>query len=256
MEHIVSEGIVDSYFKKLKENLSVDVAIAGGGPSGLIAAYYLAKAGLKIAIYERRLAPGGGMWGGAMLFNQIIVQTNALPVLDELGIQYNEFKDGYYVMDSTHTTSALIYQATKAGAKIFNSTTIEDVIFHDNRVSGIVLNWARIRREQLPVDPLSISAKAVIDGTGHDCDITRTVAQKNNVKLNTKTGGVIGERSMSADEAERTTIDNTKEVFPGLYVTGMAANAVSGGYRMGPIFGGMILSGKKVADLIIKQIKG
>jgi len=159
-------------------------------------------------------------------------------------------------MDSIHTTSALIYQATKAGAKIFNSTTIEDVIFHNNRVSGVVLNWAGIRREQLPVDPLSISAKAVIDGTGHDCDITRTVAQKNNVKLNTKTGGVIGERSMSADEAEKTTIDNTKEVFPGLYVTGMAANAVSGGYRMGPIFGGMILSGKKVAELIIKQIKG
>jgi len=148
-----------------------------------------------------------------MLFNQIIVQKNALPILDELGVQYSEFKDSYYIMDSTHTTSALIYQAKKAGAKIFNSTTIEDVIFHNNRVSGVVLNWAGIRREQLPVDPLSISAKAVIDGTGHDCDITRTVAQKNNVKLNTKTGGVIGERSMSADETERTTIYNSMRIL-------------------------------------------
>jgi len=52
MEHIVSEKIIDANFKKLKENLSVDVAITGGGPSGLVAAYYLAKAVLKVAMYE------------------------------------------------------------------------------------------------------------------------------------------------------------------------------------------------------------
>ena len=34
MEQIVSSEIVDSYFKKIKETLSVDVAIVGGGPSG------------------------------------------------------------------------------------------------------------------------------------------------------------------------------------------------------------------------------
>ena len=30
MEQIVSSGIIDSYFEKLKSNLSVDVAIVGG----------------------------------------------------------------------------------------------------------------------------------------------------------------------------------------------------------------------------------
>jgi thiamine thiazole synthase len=35
----------------------------------------------------------------------------------------------------------------------------------------------------------------------------------------------------------------------------MAASAVSGTPRMGPIFGGMLLSGKKVADLIIEKLK-
>lgn len=44
MEQIVSTGIIDSYFAKLKSNLSIDVAIVGGGPSGIVAAYYLAKA--------------------------------------------------------------------------------------------------------------------------------------------------------------------------------------------------------------------
>lgn len=255
MEQIISAGIIDSYFKKLKENLSVDVAIVGGGPSGLVASYYLAKKGLKVALYERKLAPGGGMWGGAMMFNEIVVQKNALFILDEFQIDYNHYDKDYYTLDSVSATSALIYHATKAGVKIFNCTTIEDVVFLNDRVSGIVLNWAPVQREKMHVDPLVIMAKAVIDGTGHDCDIARTLERKNNVIFNTESGKVMGERSLAVDEAERSTVDNTKEIFPGLYVSGMASNAVSGGFRMGPIFGGMLLSGKKVADLISDKIK-
>lgn len=77
---------------------------------------------------------------------------------------------------------------------------------------------------------------------------------KNDVKLNTKTGKVMGECSLSIDEAERTTVENTKEIYPGLYVSGMASNGVSGGFRMGPIFGGMLLSGEKLAGLIAKDL--
>jgi len=65
----------------------------------------------------------------------------------------------------------------------------------------------------------------------------------------------MGEMSLSVDEAERTTIENTKEIYPGLFVSGMASNGVSGSYRMGPIFGGMLLSGEKVARLINGQLK-
>lgn len=254
MEQIVSAGIVDSYFKKLKENLTVDVAIVGGGPSGIVASYFLAKKGFKVAMYERKLAPGGGMWGGAMMFNEIIVQKEALHILDEFKISYKHYESDYYTLDSVHATSALIYHATQAGVKIFNCTTVEDVVFQNDKVSGIVLNWAPVQREHMHVDPLVIMAKAVIDGTGHDCDIARTLERKNNITLFTETGKVMGERSLSVDEAERTTVENTKEIFPGLYVSGMASNGVSGGFRMGPIFGGMLLSGKKVADLIAQQL--
>lgn len=256
MEKLVSLGIVENYFEKLKNNLSVDAAIVGGGPSGLVAAYYLAKAGKKVALYERKLAPGGGMWGGAMMFNDIIVQKEALPILDELGVSYKHYKGDAYVVDSVHATSALVYAATKAGATIFNCYSVEDVIFQNEEVAGLVVNWAPVMREGMHVDPLMIEAKAVLEGTGHDCMVARLVARKNNVKLNTPTGEVAGERSLNVEEGERTTVENTKEIYPGLFVSGMAANGVSGSPRMGPIFGGMLLSGKKAADLMLKKING
>ena len=60
---------------------------------------------------------------------------------------------------------------------------------------------------------------------------------------------------MWSDAAEKLTLDNTREAFPGLYVAGMAANATFGGPRMGPIFGGMLLSGEKVAQLLLERLK-
>ena len=254
MEQIVSSGIIDSYFEKLKSNLSVDVAIVGGGPSGIVAAYFLAKASKKVALFDRKLAPGGGMWGGAMMFNDIVVQEEAMPIIKELGVSYKEGANGTYIMDSVHTTSALIYQATKAGATIFNCYSVEDVVFHNDAVAGVVVNWAPVIREGMHVDPLTIMAKAVLEGTGHDCEIARVVARKNDIQLNTPTGGVIGERSLNVELGEQTTVENTKEIYPGLFVSGMAANGVSGSFRMVPIFGGMLMSGKKAAELICEKL--
>ncbi len=255
METLVSRGIINSYFEKLSRNLTLDAAIVGGGPSGLVAAYYLAKAGKRVALYERKLAPGGGMWGGAMMFNDIVVQSNVLPILDELGVAYTKGEEDTYIVDSVHATSALIYAATKAGATVFNCYSVEDVVFKGEEVVGLVVNWAPVIREGMHVDPLIVTSTAVLEGTGHDCMIAKTVARKNSVTLNTPTGGVIGEGSLDIDAAEPATVVNTKEIYPGLFVSGMAANGVSGSPRMGPIFGGMLLSGRKAAELIIEKIE-
>ena len=235
IETKVSQGIISTYFEKLEKNLDLDVAIVGGGPSGIVAAYYLAKAGLKVAQFDRKLAPGGGMWGGAMMFNQIVIQEEAMDIVREFEINHAPFGDGLYVMDSVESTSSLLYHAVHAGATIFNCYSVEDVIFKNNQVSGVVVNWTPVLREGLHVDPLNILAKVVIDGTGHDSEIAATVARKNGIRLATETGAVIGERSLD--------------------VCGMAASAVSGTPRMGPIFGGMLMSGKKVADEIIARLK-
>lgn len=255
IETKVSEGIITTYFEKMRNNLNLDVAIVGGGPSGIVASYYLAKAGLKVALFDRKLSPGGGMWGGAMMFNQIVIQEEALHIVKDFEINYTPYGEGLYTMDSVESTSALLYKAVHAGAAVFNCYSVEDVIFKNNIVSGIVVNWTPVLREGMHVDPLNILSKYVIDGTGHDSEICKTVARKNDIRLATESGSVIGERSLDVAVGEEEVVKGTKEIYPGLYVCGMAASAVSGTPRMGPIFGGMLMSGKKVADSILEKLK-
>ncbi|SIN66278.1 thiazole-adenylate synthase [Acetomicrobium flavidum] len=255
-ELVITRAIVDGYFKKLTDNLDVDVAVVGGGPSGLVAAYKLAKAGKRVVIYERRLSVGGGMWGGGMLFNEIVVQEEARKILDELDVRTAPYRvAGYYTADSVEAVSTITSKAVKVGAIVFNGISVEDVVVHeDGRIQGLVINWTAVEMAGLHVDPLSIHCKYVIDATGHDTEVVKVVARKMPGKLLTPTGNIEGEKFMSPDRAEKLTIENTREVFPGLYVAGMAANATFGGPRMGPIFGGMLLSGAKVAEEILSKL--
>jgi len=253
-EKIITRAIIDRYYEKLKENLSVDVSVVGGGPSGLVCAYYLAGNGLKVALFERKLSIGGGMWGGGMMFNEIVIQEEGKRILDEFGIRSQPYGEGYYTADSIETISTLCSKAVKAGVAIFNLISAEDLILRKNRVSGLVLNWTAVEMANLHVDPLTIESRCVVDATGHATEVVAILQRKNDVRLFTETGKIVGERSLWAEAAEKDTLINTKEVYPGLYVTGMAANATFGSYRMGPIFGGMLLSGEKVASLIIREL--
>ena len=250
----ISRAIIESYKDKLVKALDVDVAIVGAGPAGMCCGYYLAKADKKVAIFERKLSVGGGMWGGGIMFNEIVVQDKAKRILDEFGIKTRLYEKGYYLADSIEAVSTICAKTVKAGVKIFNLLSAEDVMIRKDRICGLVLNWTAVEIANLHVDPITMKAKVVVDATGHAAEVVHIAERKSGIKLKTKTGKIMGEKSMWAEVAEDTIVKNSKEVCPGLYVSGMSANAVFGGPRMGPIFGGMFLAGEKVAKDLIKKL--
>ncbi|MDI6917397.1 MAG: sulfide-dependent adenosine diphosphate thiazole synthase [Thermoplasmatales archaeon] len=245
---MISRKIFERFSREFLDALDVDVAIAGAGPSGLVAGKYLGKSGKNVVIFERKLSVGGGMWGGGMNFPVIVVQEKSKHILEEAGVRVKDEGDGYFTADSVECVSKLCALAIDAGVKIFNSMSVEDVLIKNKRVNGFVINWSAVEIAKLHVDPLTVRAKYCIDATGHAAEVCRIVERKTG-ELKVK-----GEKSMDAADGEKTVVENTKEACPGLYVAGMAANAVFGSPRMGPIFGGMLLSGKKAAEIIMKKL--
>ena len=148
-EIVISKRSSKVILKNFSNYMDVDVAVVGAGPSGLAAGYYLAKKGIKTAIYERRLSIGGGMWGGGMMFNRIVVQSEAKPILDEFGIADEGVSEGLFCSRLGRGCVYHVHQTVKAGFRIFNLISVEDVMIReDDRVhrAGAKLECGRNRQ--------------------------------------------------------------------------------------------------------------
>lgn len=253
-EDVITRAIVRKAMEDWIGLAETDVIVVGAGPSGLTAAMYLARSGLKTVVFERKLSFGGGIGGGGMQFHKLVIQTPADKILKEVGCKLEPLEEGLFIADTADMIAKLASKAIDAGAKMILGVTVDDLIYRDSptRIIGAVVQWTSVIMSGIHVDPLGIKAKAVIDCTGHDAEVL-AVASRKIPELDVP---IKGEKSMWVSRAEQLTVENTREVCPGLFVAGMAVAAVDQTPRMGPIFGGMLLSGAKVAQLVTHKILG
>ena len=258
IKEVEEEAITRALVRKAMEDwisfAETDVIVVGAGPSGLTAGMYLARAGIRTVVFERKLSFGGGIGGGGMQFHKLVVQASADKILREVGCKLETLEEGLFVVDTADMIAKLASKTIDAGAKIVLGVTVEDLIFRDSptRIAGTVVQWTSVIMSGLHVDPLGVKAKAVIDCTGHDAEVL-SVASRKIPELDIS---IRGEKSMWVSRAEQLTVENTREVCPGLFVAGMAVAAMDQTPRMGPIFGGMLLSGAKVAQLVTQKLIG
>ncbi|NQT83690.1 thiazole biosynthesis protein [bacterium] len=247
-EKEITRAIVGEYFREFTEYVESDVIIVGGGPSGLIAGRDLAAAGAKVLLIERNNYLGGGFWIGGYLLNKTTVRAPAQSVLEELGVPFSETSPGLFVADAPHACAKLIAAACDAGVKILSMTLCDDVVLRENnRVAGVVINWTPVStlpRAIAALDPVAIESKIVVDGTGHDASVVKCLERRGLLKCST-----FG--AMWVERSEDLVVQHTGEAHPGLIVIGMAVSTLYGLPRMGPTFGGMLLSGKKAAEIIL-----
>ena len=245
-ERQISKAIVDDFHKNFNDILETDVIVVGGGPSGLVASRALAKEGIKVLVIESNNYLGGGFWIGGFLMNTLTFRAPSQNLLEELDIPYQEIEPGLFISSGPLACSKLIASACEAGAKILNMAKFDDVVLRsNNRVSGVVINWTPVSslpRQITCVDPIAIETKLVIDASGHDAVVAKALAKRNLLKI----GGFSG---MHVEESEDLVVENTKEAYPGLVICGMGVAEVFSLPRMGPTFGGMLLSGSKAADI-------
>ncbi|HHV57470.1 MAG TPA: thiazole biosynthesis protein [Firmicutes bacterium] len=244
----VSRLILRHYLQELEEAVESDIIVTGAGPSGLVCAHTLAEKGYKVTVLDRRIAPGGGIWGGSMSFNKVILQKDVADILNQFGIPYTEDEQALVVSSVAFASKLIFAAASHPNIKLFNLIAVVDLHSTENKITGVVINNSAIEMGGLHVDPMVLTAKAVLDSTGHDAVLVNLYSKRAKLEM-TK------ESFMNATKGEEEVVKNTRMVAPGLFVAGMAANNVDGGCRMGPIFGGMLLSGKKAAGLIAEYIQ-
>lgn len=274
----VTRAIAQRWFRTFEDHIENDVVIVGGGPSGLMAARDLAEAGRKVLVIERNNYLGGGYWLGGFLFNPLTVRAPAQEIWDELDVPYDEPEEGLFITEGPHAASALIKAACDAGVSFQNVTEVNDlVVREDGRVAGVVMNWTPVNalpREITCVDPIAIEAEAVIDATGHQAEAITKLHERGHIEVpgyqrlgitskeqvdanNTHAGhDNAAHDSMWVARSEDLVVERTGRVHPGLYASGMAVATLHGLPRMGPTFGAMLLSGRKVARQVLAHLEG
>jgi len=256
-ESDVSREMTSRYMKDMLEYAETDVVIVGAGPSGLACAFELSKnKNIKVAVIEASVAPGGGGWVGGQLFSPMIVRKPAHEFLIDLGVAFEDMGNYVVVAHAALTTATLIKRCIENGVKLFNATSVEDLIIRNGVVSGVVTNWALVTKAhgtQSCMDPNVMEAKVVVSSCGHDGPFGATGVRR--LKELGMIDNVPGMKALDMNASEDAVVRQTREIVPGMIVTGMEVAEVDGTARMGPTFGAMFLSGRKAAHIVASKLE-
>ncbi|CAL9066886.1 thiamine thiazole synthase, chloroplastic-like [Musa acuminata AAA Group] len=256
-ESIVSREMTRRYMTDMISYADTDVVVIGAGSAGLSCAYEISKdPSVRVAIVEQSVSPGGGAWLGGQLFSAMVVRKPAHLFLDELGVPYDE-ADSYVVVRhaALFTSTILSRLIARPNVKLFNAVAAEDLIVKEGRVAGVVTNWALVSMNhdtQSCMDPNVMEAKVVVSSCGHDGPFGATGVKR--LKGIGMIDSVPGMKALDMNAAEDAIVRLTREVVPGMIVTGMEVAEIDGAPRMGPTFGAMMISGQKAAHLTLKAL--
>jgi digeranylgeranylglycerophospholipid reductase len=153
-----------------------DIAIVGGGPAGLSAAYSAAKAGARVILFEKdeaiahSIRTSGVTWVSEMerlgipskCYNPVQNYRFVSPSNDVL-ISGSVPKS--CVLDVRATYQHLAFMAAEVGAKIMVRSNVINVIKEGNRVAGV--------KASTPRGDLTVRSTLVIDASGFSASVAR-----------------------------------------------------------------------------------
>ena len=153
-----------------------DIAVVGGGPAGLSAAYTAAKAGAKVILFEKdqsiahNIRTSGVTWISEMerlgmpskFYNPIQNYRFVSPSNDVI-IRGDAAKS--CVLDVRAAYQHLAFLAAREGAQLMIKSVVTDVIKEGQKVAGV--------KASTPAGRLTVHSKLVIDASGFSTSVGR-----------------------------------------------------------------------------------
>ncbi|MCZ7530058.1 MAG: NAD(P)/FAD-dependent oxidoreductase [Acidimicrobiia bacterium] len=169
---LVGQPHPQSFFSEFPAESEWDVVVIGAGPNGLITAAYLAKAGLKVALVERRYEIGGGLATEEILFPGYYSNIHAvyhmmvdfMPVLRDFDLSRHGL-----VWIKPNLQTSMVFDD---GTSLLLTRMLEDTVDSIHKFSTkdavtfgrVMRNWRKIAREVVapatyipPMAPLDLS---------------------------------------------------------------------------------------------------
>ncbi len=166
-----------------KKNTFYDIIVIGGGQAGGIASYYLAKAGFKVALFEKEKLPRYKTCGGGLIHKS----TNLLPssingIIEkeffEVTVHDYKIKKSFSIKRNLPIISMvmrenfdynIINAAEKSGVAIFSNTKVINVFNNNNEV-------------EVNTENASYTAKYLIGADGANGITPKTISKNRNYK--------------------------------------------------------------------------
>jgi len=228
----------------LKKYASSDVIIVGAGPSGLMAAWDLARLNLKTLVIERNIHAGGRLWASDFLIPASKSAAQFKEILDELNIPYKKGHSGLCVNAGPSVAAKFILAACDAGVRILTQGEFKDLIYAQEKIAGVEIDWnpqLSLEDKAYATAVVSLKSQVVIDASGVDACVCQSLIKRGVIDL--KKYGSIDIRT-----AESLFLEKTGLIYPGLACTGMSVAAIYGIPPVGLTLCSLLLSGRKVAQ--------
>ncbi|KAH9065532.1 Thi4-domain-containing protein [Lactarius vividus] len=208
---------------------------------------------LKITILEANVAPGGGAWLGGQSMTPMVVSKLAYRLLTELDVLF-EVEGNFVVKHAALVTSTILSRVLRMpNVVMFNATTVEDLMVHGDRITGVATNWTPVAQNHDSQSCMGldvISAPVTVNATGHDGKIGAFCAKRLvSAGLREQPEGM---RGLDMSKVESMIIRGTCEVAPGLIIAG---TELCYGYDgMGQTFGEIMFNGISAAIEAIRVL--
>ncbi len=202
------------------QTLTADVAIIGGGPSGAAAATYLARAGLKVIVFERERFP-------RFRIGESLLPLN-IPILRELGVEAEverrflrkyaaNFSDGSgtrharypfarginkshayaYEVERAEFDQMLLENAQRNGATVYMEWAVREVLWDGDRAVGLRA------ASQTDDRTLTVRCPMVVDASGRSAFLGTRQGQKRDLSFKTRSAFFSHYENVQRESGER-----------------------------------------------------